>query len=268
MGERNSQNIAQITQRHKGRQTSRRSTLPKYIPEEETSDDDFRLGKVRLGDGCEIGHVSEDVKNRDATYSDRRCDGEGFSRIFQFAEDVVCVFPAFVTVDDVKESVGVGVCATAAIAVAIFNTEGVVEVVRIRDASMAGKGCEAREDDKKKNNHFKYAQNVEESNTPFGKRAVKKYGKGDACHSYTSRFPPVGCFPPRCIEDVPSKSERVTRRKAKKDHLTCQDTSSQVFRVSIDPLEIILFAARSRNRETEFQKHAETAKSQEATDDP
>lgn len=156
-----SQDIAQVTQAHENRQTAGTRAVPEHIAEEKTSNENLRGSKVRLGDRSEVSNVGEEVENGDTTDCDGSGDGKGLAWVLELADDVVCVLPAFVAVDYVEESVGVGVCTTTAVSLAFFDCKGVFEVLRVGNTTVSSESSEASEDDDKENNDLEDTKDIE-----------------------------------------------------------------------------------------------------------
>jgi hypothetical protein len=96
------EHVTQVAEGHENGQAAGGSAVTKHVPEEYTGDDNVRGSEVGLGDGSEVGDVGQDVKNGHATDSQGSRNGQGAAGILNLAEDVVCVLPALVAVDDVE----------------------------------------------------------------------------------------------------------------------------------------------------------------------
>lgn len=167
MREGHSQNITQVAQGDESRQTSRSSTLSKDVAEEETSHDNFGLGKIRLGNGCKVCDVGQDVKNRDTADGNGGGDGERLPGMLQLADNIVGVLPALVAVDDVQQGIRVGVCSSSSVTVSLFDSKGVVKVVRVWHTTVTSKSCKSGKDNEQQDDNLEHAQDVEKSNSPL-----------------------------------------------------------------------------------------------------
>lgn len=83
-----SQDIPQITQRHKRRQRPRTGIIPKHIPKEQARNDDARLGQVLFRDRRKIGHIRKNIQDRGHASRQRRRQRERPLRILNFPEDL------------------------------------------------------------------------------------------------------------------------------------------------------------------------------------
>ena len=133
MGETHSQHVAKVAQSHEDGEGPGTGAVTEHVGEEETSDDDFGLDEGILGDGGEVGDVGEYVEGGDEADGERRGEGKGAAGVLDFGKDVVCVFPALVTVDDSQESRRVGVHAAASPPMGVRKVKGILEVLGVLD---------------------------------------------------------------------------------------------------------------------------------------
>ena len=87
------EHIAQIAEGDEDGESACTSTVTEDIAEEESGNDDFRVGEVFFGDCGKVGNVGKDVEDRHTTNGDRCGDLEGPARVLEFSEDIVGVFP-------------------------------------------------------------------------------------------------------------------------------------------------------------------------------
>lgn len=269
MREAHGEDVAEVTQGDEGGEGPRACALAKDVLEEDGGDEDLCAGNVLLGDGGKIGHVGEDVKDGDAADGQGRCDGEGAARVLELRDDVVCVLPPLVRVDDVEERVGVRVrAAVAAVSLAGVEGEGVPEVVRVVHEAVAGQRCEAGAHDEEQDHDLEDTEDVEEADSPLGRCGVKNTGECDARDTEATGGPAIGLAAAGGVEDVPSKGEGVARGEAEEQHLGGEDAGGEVLWAAVGALEVVLFAAGARDGEAELEEDGEAAEGEDAADDP
>lgn len=89
----NRKHVSQITEGDKDGESACTGTITENIAEEETGNDDLRVGEVFFGDYGEVSDVGKNVQDRHTTNCNRCGDPEGPARILEFSEDVVGIFP-------------------------------------------------------------------------------------------------------------------------------------------------------------------------------
>jgi hypothetical protein len=72
---------------------------------------------------------------------------------------------------------------------------------------------------------------------------MKNSRKRNASYANGTRSPSIGSGTTGREETVAAKSEGISRREAKKNHLGCKYTCGEKLWMAVDTLEIVLFAA-------------------------
>ncbi|QBZ65566.1 hypothetical protein PoMZ_12528 [Pyricularia oryzae] len=207
------QDVAEVGQGDKGRQSGAAGTDSKHVAEEDARHDHLGLGQFRLWDGGKVGHVGEHVEDGGTADGQGHGDGERLARVLELADHVVGVLPALEAVDDVQQRIRVRVRPAAAVAVSRLDGKGVVKVARVVDQPVAGQRGEARKDYEQQDDDLEHAQDVEQADAPLGQHDVQQDGKGDAGDGDAAGLPVVRRDLAETAggeQDVAAKGERVS----------------------------------------------------------
>ena len=243
MGKTDGEHVAQITEGNESGKTTRSSTVAKNVAEKETGNNHLTLRKVGFRNCSEVSHIREDVQDGSPPDCQGCRPGQGFLRVPNFAQHIVGILPAFVGVNDAQQSLAVCIGTAATIAITDFQRECVVKVVRLFDLQMTSQSSKTREDDEEQDENLENAEDAEKADTPFWKRGMESDREGDTSDGYTTRRPAIGCFRTSSEQHIATESERVAGRKSKQQHLRSKNACCNVFGVTVDALQIVLFAA-------------------------
>lgn len=210
VGESDSQDVAQIAEGDENRKGLDTGVVTENVLEKDTGDKNLGGSNIGLGDSGEVSDVGQDVEDSDTSHGDRSGESQGTARILEFAHNVVGVFPTFVTVDNVKQGVGVSISAATTVVLGRLNAESVIEVLGVGDVAVAGKGSKTSEDDEKDNDDLEDTKDIDQADTPFRKEGVQGAGEGSAGDTNTTGLVAVLGLSVVGVKDVATKGERVS----------------------------------------------------------